>query len=104
MKGFSPVSICTSRVSGTVTEYLSWKRIIDVPNFRVAHETIVQTDVQAVSCNIANMALAPELVHVLCLPRQDSVSLLHIGVSPSIMDTDFGELIRIPNISDEREL
>lgn len=58
-----------SRVSRIVLEHMSAERITDVPNFRVTHKTIIQADIQAMGCNITNMAFAPELVHVLGLAR-----------------------------------
>lgn len=58
---------------------VAWNRTHgDIPDFGVAHKAIVQAHIEAVSSDVAYVAILPQRIHIFGAASQNSVPLLHI--------------------------
>jgi hypothetical protein len=57
----------------------------NAPDFRVAHESLLESDSETVSLERDKVVLVTNGIHVLSLAVEDSVSLLIVGKTPTIV-------------------
>lgn len=57
-----------------------------VPNFRVTHESLLETDGEAGRLELDNVVVVTNRVHRRGVGMVDSIALLLVGKSPTVMD------------------
>jgi hypothetical protein len=63
---------------------------VQVADFRVAHETLLETDGESVSLELDKVVLVPDSVHVRGVTVEDGVALFVGGEPPAVVNATGG--------------